>query len=641
MSLVSVIIVNYNGGPLLVECVRSVLASTTPVEVLVSDNRSCDGSIAMLRRAFPAESRLTIIENPENLGFAKANNIALARACGDYILFLNPDCLIRPDTIEATAGALAQHPGAGLAGCLIRNLDGSEQAGCRRRVPTPWRTFIRLARLHVLARFHQRFDSYVQTDMPMPDEPVYIEAISGAFMFARREAIAQVGVMDEGYFMHCEDLDWCMRFRQAGMSILFIPHIQIVHVGGVCSASRPLAVEYYKHKGMIRFYRKFFRNQYPLILMWLVMLAVSLRFLLRVAHEAALSVFSDLWSDKSRAVFEESGEPTWAGTPRHKVLVTGATSLIGDFLLPALLKAGCEVHAVSRKAYAGAHRPGCHWHVGDISDGRLGDAYGADVLIHLAPLVTLPALLDEAGTAGIKRIIAFSSTSRFTKQDSGYEKERAFAQTLQQSEADLARISQRWGMAWTIFRPTLVYKMGRDKNVSSIARFIRCFGFFPLVGDGHGRRQPVHAADLAAACVAVLDNPETCAKAYNLSGGETLSYREMVERIFISFGMTSRIVPIPLAGLRVLLKGLSLFPRYRHLTPEMANRINRDMCFEHDDAVQDFGFEPRCFRGEALDYRLLPWDSPVFRLPEAAVARPSARPTRTSQSPQAVSDISL
>lgn len=275
---VSIIIVNYNAGELLTECVRSALQSTVPVEVIVSDNGSSDGSVDYLRSRFGSDQRLLIVENGANLGFAKANNKVMSQASGDYMLFLNPDCIIEPDTVERMENLMEANPDAGMAGCLIKNLDGSEQAGCRRKVPTPWRTFVRVLHLDKLFPNHERFKSFVLVGQPLPEGPVHIEALSGAFMFIRREALDQVGELDESYFMHCEDLDWCMRFRQADWKILFTPEVEITHVMGTCSRDIPITVLLHKHNGMVKFYRKFFRRQYPLPFMWTVIAAVWIRF---------------------------------------------------------------------------------------------------------------------------------------------------------------------------------------------------------------------------------------------------------------------------------------------------------------------------------------------------------------------------
>jgi len=274
---VSIIIVNFNGGKLLTECVGAVLASTVPVQVIVSDNGSPDGSVFYLEQTVDDE-RLHIEKNNANLGFSAANNRVIPMATGEYLLILNPDCLIKPDTIENMLIQMQSQPDAGMAGCLIRNLDGSEQAGCRRRVPTPWRTLVRILCLDRIFPNHPKFESVVMHQRELPEDPVCKEAISGAFMLVRRTAMEDVGLMDEGYFLHCEDLDWCMRFRQKGWKILFVPNVEVVHAKGVCSHARPIRVEWHKHKGMIRFYRKFFRHQYPFLLMWCVICVVWLRF---------------------------------------------------------------------------------------------------------------------------------------------------------------------------------------------------------------------------------------------------------------------------------------------------------------------------------------------------------------------------
>lgn len=598
MNPISVVVVNFNAGSLLVDCIASVLSSTIPVQVIVSDNGSTDGSIAELRCHFSGDHRLTIIENANNLGFAKANNVALPHATGEYILFLNPDCIIQPETIEAMLAVLSRHPEVGMAGCLIRNPNGSEQPGCRRSIPTPWRTFIRIARLNRLAKYHSSFESYVQTGFPLPTEPMEVEAISGAFMLVRTSAIRVVGPMDEGYFMHCEDLDWCMRFRKQGLKILFVPHVDIVHVGGVCSSSRPVSVEYYKHKGMVRFYRKFFRYEYPRVLMWLVMAAIGLRFLVRAASYSLSKSDSRSLSTSPESQVSppamRSADP-WKGKTKRRIMVTGATSLIGDYLLPELVALGFEIHAVSRNPPRLSTCASLHWHKLDITKTTAPETFGAEALVHLAPLRILPPLMRKVAGGELKRVIAFSSTSLFTKYDSHYEEERLMAHGLERAESELAELCGQYGINWTIFRPTLVYNLGRDKNVSTIAQFIRRFGFFPLVGKGTGLRQPVHAEDLAKACAVALDNPLAFGKAYNLSGGETLSYLEMVERIAATIGRKSHILKIPLAALRFFLWGCSYIPNYRHLTPEMANRINLDMCFNHDQATRDLNFMPRRF----------------------------------------------
>jgi GT2 family glycosyltransferase len=274
---ISVVIVNYNAGPFLAECVHSALPQVN--EVLVVDNASSDSSLKLCAERFPGESKLKIIRNTANLGFAAACNIGCVETTQPHVLFLNPDCVLGEDSLRRMLEVLGKHPEAGMVGGLLLNQDGSEQAGGRRAVPTPWRSFVRAFGLHRFSAYSPRlfFDFHLHK-RPLPDVPLEVEAISGALMLVRREAMKNVGSWDEDYFLHCEDLDWCMRFRQKGWKILFVPDSPVVHHKGACSQTRPIFVEWHKHKGMMRFYHKFFRRQYPGIVMWLVALGIWLRF---------------------------------------------------------------------------------------------------------------------------------------------------------------------------------------------------------------------------------------------------------------------------------------------------------------------------------------------------------------------------
>lgn len=600
-ATVSVIIVNFNGGTLLTSCVRSVLSSTVPVEVFVSDNGSTDESLVSLTRSCGSDLRLRVFENGANLGFARANNAVLPMARGGYVLFLNPDCIIRPDTLERMVAAMEAYPASGMAGCLIRNTDGSEQAGCRRFIPTPWRALVRVSKLSRIFRGHPRFSSFVLTGQPLPQYPTPVEAISGAFMFVRRNAIEYVGPMDEGYFLHCEDLDWCMRFRQAGFTILFVPDVEIIHAKGVGSVWHPVHVEWHKHKGMIRFYRKFFRERYPMFLLWTVSVAVWARFVAVAAKVSFESLFSALRRKTAHVSLPVLVPLTEGLAPsRPGVMVTGATSQIGYFLIPRLREAGYAVHAITRRRVAANRKldKALIWHEADIVSDQdaLKKIAGATALIHLAPLGTLPPLVKGTAEMGIRRIVAFGSTSRYSKAASADPSERRLVRELIESEERLARECSEHGITWTLFRPTLIYGCGMDKNVTTIATFIRRFGFFPIVGDGSGLRAPVHADDLAAACLTALDCPATANQAYNLSGGETLTYRQMVEAIFEKLGRKPRIIRIPRAAFAVLLKGATLFPAYWHVNLEMVNRMNLDLDFDHAAATRDFGYAPRNFK---------------------------------------------
>ena len=207
-------------------------------------------------------------------------------------------------------------------------------------------------------------------------------------------------------------------------------------------------------------------------------------------------------------------------TLKTPVLVLGATSLIGGHLLARLKAEGLDPTAFSRRPPA---EETC-WIGGDLKDPDLDDRLPvAATVFALSPIWLLPPALPALKSRGMERLIAFSSTSRFTKVDSPDEGERAVARTLAEAEAAVEIWCAEHGVAWTVLRPTLIYDEGHDENVSRIARLIRRFHVMPLSGDGAGLRQPVHAEDLAAGALAAAHAPATRNRAYDLVGGETVT----------------------------------------------------------------------------------------------------------------------
>ncbi|MEO0310361.1 MAG: hypothetical protein RIQ89_18 [Bacteroidota bacterium] len=282
-------------------------------------------------------------------------------------------------------------------------------------------------------------------------------------------------------------------------------------------------------------------------------------------------------------------------------LVTGASNQIGHFLLPRLQAAGFRVIAISREPPASLGAQGIMWQKLDLRR-QLLPCVSPSILFHLAPLPLLPKLLREAPSPlPFRRVIAFSTTSCFSKIASTDMNERHVVQSIHDAELELAKISHERGIVWTVFRPTLIYGAGQDKNISFIAQFIQKFGFFPIIGGGDGLRQPVHADDLAAACVQACTEKYTFNRAYNLSGGQTLTYKEMVEGVFRALNKPPRIIPLPSLPLKLALQILRTFPQFRHLSPAMLDRMRMDLCFDHASAKHDFGYQPRQFYSRELN----------------------------------------
>ena len=215
--------------------------------------------------------------------------------------------------------------------------------------------------------------------------------------------------------------------------------------------------------------------------------------------------------------------------------------------------------------------------------------------ITLSPIARLEPYFKSFEAAGAKRIVVLSSTSIFTKPHSSDPADQHLAQTFLESEQKLQRWAENAGIEYVILRPTLIYGLGKDKNICEIMRLIRRFGFFPLLGEARGLRQPVHCRDVAQACVSALSSPNAANHSYNLSGQEVLSYRSMVLKLFEALGRKPRLIPIPIGLLKLGVALLRVIPRYHSWSFAMLERTNQDMIFEHEDARRDLDFNPQAF----------------------------------------------
>lgn len=286
----------------------------------------------------------------------------------------------------------------------------------------------------------------------------------------------------------------------------------------------------------------------------------------------------------------------------RSVVVIGATSQIGHFLLPRLEGAGVRTFALSRERRSSTQDGTQTWLCTTDPDWGQGLARSGpiDAAIHLAPLPLLPAMLRALHDAGIARIVAFGTSGRFYKTESGDPAEQAYIRSVIAAERAIAAACTELGIEWTLFRPALVYGAGLDRNIRVIAGFVRRFGFFPVFAGGRGLRRPVHADDLAEASLKVLGCRATFGRAYNLSGGSVITFRAMVEAVFHQLGRPPRLIPVPLPLFRLGLAVARQLPGFSNLSTDMAVRQGIDMCFDHDDATRDFEFEPRAFRLDAL-----------------------------------------
>jgi GT2 family glycosyltransferase len=236
-----VVIVSYNTRILTLQAIESVLQATWDsgrVHLHVVDNASSDGSVAAIRERFP---EVLVIDPRENLGFSKANNRAIRESEGDFVLLLNPDTIVGKDSLVKMESYLKENSDVGMVTCRLELENGELDLACRRSFPTMWDGMCRATGLSKLFPRSPVFSRYNLTYLD-ERETHDVDAVNGAFMFCRRAAIDQVGLLDEDFFMYGEDLDWCYRFRKAGWRIVYHPAATTVHLKGKSSGKKSVAM---------------------------------------------------------------------------------------------------------------------------------------------------------------------------------------------------------------------------------------------------------------------------------------------------------------------------------------------------------------------------------------------------------------
>lgn len=265
----SVIILSYKSKEHLEVLLPSIWASKTgySYEVIVVDNDSQDGTWEWLVSNFHGRENLILMPNKNN-GFAAGNNLGIKRASGRYILLLNPDTKVGPETFEVMLDFMETRPEVGISGCKLIKADGSLDLACRRRFPNPWNSFARL--------FLKNNQDYNYTDVP-EDQEHEVDSVVGAFLLVRRSVINKIGLLDESFFMYGEDLDWCWRCKEAGFRVWYYPKTTISHYKGASSKKEPFKMLKAFHDAMWTFYRKHYYEKYPVVFSWLVCLGIYCR----------------------------------------------------------------------------------------------------------------------------------------------------------------------------------------------------------------------------------------------------------------------------------------------------------------------------------------------------------------------------
>lgn len=292
----SIIILNYNTKDLLRDCLESIKKSQKNAfsfEVIVVDNASTDGSSQMIKKEF---SRVKLIQSKRNLGFSGGNNLGLRKASGRYILFLNSDTVIKPESFKKMINFMDKNPQVGVSTPKTMLFSGGMDPDCHRGFPTPWASIYYFLGLEKLFPKSKIFGQYHKFYLNL-NEAHEIDAGFGTFMFVRREALEQVGYWDENYFFYGEDLDLFYRIKKAGWKVMFYPEVLVIHHKGASSglrkesrkisrASRETRIKTAKAsiKAMEIFYNKFYKDKYPSWITWIVVSGIKIKGCFRVIY---------------------------------------------------------------------------------------------------------------------------------------------------------------------------------------------------------------------------------------------------------------------------------------------------------------------------------------------------------------------
>ncbi len=296
MTDLSIIIVNFNTKKFVIDLVKSIVSNyqkeiaSQKFEIIVVDNNSLDGSVGALNKI----KGITLIENEENLGFSKANNIGVRKSKGRYVLFLNPDTLVHKDTLGKLMNFMDEYLEAGAVTCKVLLPNGKIDEASHRGFPTPWRSFTHFSGLWRFAKKNNFWNGYYLGACDL-SKLHKVDVIAGAFMFVRREAGEQIGWWDEDYFFYGEDIELCYQFAQKSWDVYYYPDVSILHYKGVSAGFKKISEKistadketkrmatWHRFNAMKIFYNKHYRQKYPMIVNFIIFAAINIKLRLRL-----------------------------------------------------------------------------------------------------------------------------------------------------------------------------------------------------------------------------------------------------------------------------------------------------------------------------------------------------------------------
>lgn len=592
---------SYHTGPVLLRAIHAVLQQPELKELVIVDNGNSDYIRGKLEELQKKHEHLHIIRDQGNIGFARACNVGVRETTSDYLLFLNPDCILPEKALRKALDAMQCHPQAWLAGCRLVNTDGTEKPGNRRNLLN----FTNLISewLHLYRWFRlPRLELY---DISPPAGISTVPAISSAFMLIRRDRYQELGGMDKHYFLYIEDMDLCQRVEQGGGDIIFINSLEVLHYGRTSDVS-PVIREMHIGRSLVHYFTKHFKGAYVpggllalslLIYARVGLMAVyySLRQLVpHIRHPLCLPPnrmryveFLKTYTEFEATEEDKAKDSRFFIHNRAPILITDGESQVGLYLLRRLLGAQAQVIALYSDSHPDIYHPKLTWLKAQF--GKRGLDFPPETkiktVICTSPLQNLPPYLEKLKSYGMQRLIALVPLSYLANQTDITAKKQTIA------EQDVSRICTQHKIDYTIFRHAWIYGIGHSNPITAAARFIRWFGYFPTRHTEVPVFPPIHADDLAISAIKILNLEDTYNKAYILYGeNEELTLRQLLKHLFELVSKHKRVSESPLMqGLYRLYIEFTGSPDLNHETPLFLH----NPIYTTEKAKKDFGFAPR------------------------------------------------
>lgn len=606
----SVIMVSFQTGPALwIALYRLLQLDRIREVVLVNNGNPVEVELHMARLATAYPDKIRLVTGQGNVGFAKGCNLGAEAARGQYLLILNPDAVIlEPDAIlkfERVANQITQ-PAVGAIGAVLRNEDWSEQRATRRNILTPANALLEGLGLWRLKGIPCPSLNIRPEDVPLPAEAAPLPAISGACIFIEKTRYLALKGMDEGYFLHVEDMDFCKRIHDVGGSVWIQPQVNLLHY---CSTSdvSSVVVERNKAAGFYRYFNLHFPRDF--VFRPLIQAAVGAKLSGRILQ----SFFEDDYSkprlkdargirmvqaivrgaQEAIAEMKEGTAPSFA--PQTHVLVTGAHRSTALFAIGRLLTYGCKVTALTHNRVVGFFHPNLTWMNGEIRRKdeirTLLAPLAVDYVYHAAPLHLACNLLEALGKVP-SHFVAFSRVARplnpkQNKAGLGYHVE------YEEHENSLRNLCKKQDVSYTIIRHGNLYGGGLDQDITRLAEWIDKSHMIFVDKESKGRRAPLHADDLALAALRSFHTPQARNRVYGLQGGEAVPFDDMLVRIFKVLDLFPKVFPV--ASLEKLaLVAHSLVPLY--FPPQrLVKESKADWLLDDRDTRQELRVNPRPF----------------------------------------------